>query len=447
MLRRRIQGVSLLAVVAVTAFGCGRIAQAETDPPPPVASEVLTPRSVLADKGLVGGPATASLPGHDRAKRAAAQIVLDWQRIALRTVFTETATPIPSASLYLGFTSLAVDDAVRTASGSGKASGEHGRASAVAAAAQAAHDVLAEYFPTAKAKLDADLATSLAAVPSGKAKASGIRVGQRAARDMIASRVGDGRGAAITYSKNPAPGVWQPPPPPGGMLLPWLGFVDPLVLRRSVRVDGPDPITSAAYAADFNEVKRIGSLVATDRSAHDTETARFFNFNAILQLHEALIRHLEESPLSLPRTARLFAAIDAATADALIQGWRLKYDYGYWRPFQAIPAADTDGNPATAADTNWAPLLTAPPYPDYVSGHALITGAFAGSVREFLGDDVPLLLRSTPPLAERRYSKLSAIEDDAFMARIWLGFHFRDAMDDGYQVAHTTARHVARQLG
>lgn len=207
-------------------------------------------------------------------------------------------------------------------------------------------------------------------------------------------------------------------------------------------------MTSAAYAADFNEVKRIGSKTAAeaDRSAHQTETALFFNANVVSQLHDALIRHLEESPLPLQRTAKLFATLDATTADAVIQGWRLKYDYGYWRPFQAIAAADTDGNPATTADPGWTPLAATPVYPDYVSGHAMVTGAFAATVRRFLGDDVELRLRSTPPLAERQYSSLSAIESDAFMARIWLGFHFRDAMDDGYQLARSTARQVAREL-
>ena len=55
-------------------------------------------------------------------------------------MFTEGATPVPAGPLYLGFTSLAVDDAVRTASG-------QPQVSAAAAAAVAAHDVLVAYFP------------------------------------------------------------------------------------------------------------------------------------------------------------------------------------------------------------------------------------------------------------------------------------------------------------
>ncbi len=134
--------------------------------------------------------------------------------------------------------------------------------------------------------------------------------------------------------------------------MPWLGFVKPLVLPKPVSVDGPDPIGSAAYAADFNEVKRVGSATSSERTAAQTDTANFFRVNPVLQLRQALLDHLASHPLSLAGTTRMFAALDAATADALIQAWRLKFDIGYWRPFQAIPAADTDGNDATTADRN-----------------------------------------------------------------------------------------------
>jgi hypothetical protein len=76
-------------------------------------------------------------------------IAQDWQRSALRTIFTEAATPIPSSAVYLGFTSLAVDDAVRTARG-------RRHISAAAAVAVAAHDVLVAYFPTSAGNLSAD---------------------------------------------------------------------------------------------------------------------------------------------------------------------------------------------------------------------------------------------------------------------------------------------------
>ena len=393
---------------------------------------VLASTSAALILGLVATPAAAGpTSGH-----ASPGVALFWQRIAQETVFP--TTPVPAGPLYLAFTSLAVDEAVRTAS-------KQRPASPAAAAAVAAHDVLVAYFPASVTALDAHLTTSLAAVPDGAAEEGGATIGRAAAAKMIASRVDDGRNAPIVYSRAPAPGVWQPGPT--GMAVPWLGFVKPLVVEEAVSVDGPDPISSAAYAADFDEVKRFGSVASTERTDTQTDTARFFSDNPVLQLRSALLGRLDKDPLSLAQTTRLFATLDAATADALIQSWRLKYDVGFWRPFQAIPAADTDGNDATTADAAWKPLLgTTPAYPDYVSGHACVVSAFTATVGPVLGDRVALDIKSAVTNSERTYRSLQALESDAFMARIWLGIHFRDAMEDGYGLGHVIGARVRSEL-
>ena len=64
--------------------------------------------AVLLASLLVGTPVTATAEGTAldqlRAEDSDASIALDWQRTALRTIFTEAATPVPSSALYLGFT-------------------------------------------------------------------------------------------------------------------------------------------------------------------------------------------------------------------------------------------------------------------------------------------------------------------------------------------------------
>jgi hypothetical protein len=378
----------------------------------------------------------------------ATSTVIDWQLISLRTVYTENATAPPIGTLYLGFTSLAIHDAVQKA--------KHRHASKGAAAAQAAHDVLLEYFPGSTANLATDLAVSLSAIPDSSKKARGVGIGQRVAERVIESREDDGRNdTTIVYSHPEGPGVWQPPAT--GMLGAWLGFTKPLVLRHPVKVDGPDRLNSRAYARDFKEVKRNGSSTQTD--AHKIAAATFFWFNSVVAYEKALAVYLGDHPQSAARTARLFAVINASMADAIRNVWRLKFDLGYWRPLQAIPGAGTDGNKRTRPDPTWTPLLATPllspptplatpPYPEYPSGHAVVTGTFAESVRLFLGDNVPLVLESQTPLydVDRSYDDLRDLEFDAFHARIWSGIHFRDAMQDGYRIAHKTVRRVANKL-
>jgi hypothetical protein len=345
------------------------------------------------------------------------------------------ATPIPAGVPILGFTSGAMYDAA-------KASVRRGHSSETAAVATAAHDVLAHYLPAAATALDTQLSTSLATVPDRRSKERGIRAGAAAAERMIERRSDDGYGdPTIHYSLPPGPGVWQPTPPATDMLVPWLGSLRPLVLHRLVKVDGPDPMTTTSYARDYDEVRTMGAATGSLRTPAQTATAQFFNSNSATMVGDALVRHLEQEPLGLLKTARLFAGIHGAMTDSVIAAWQLKRDVGFWRPSQAIAGAADDGNPMTQPQPGWTPLVPNPPYADYVSGHASVTAPALEMIRLTLGEDTSLELRSVngPP---RVYPNLSAIEYDAFHARIWGGLHFADAMDDGYQLGHETARRV-----
>ena len=236
---------------------------------------------------------------------------------------------------------------------------------------------------------------------------------------MIASRADDGFGdPQYVYALDGTqPGVSKPvgPPPAGGMLAPWLGHVDPLVLHRRVRVDGPPALTSKEWVRDFNEVKRVGSLTATGpHTARHQAVADFFYVNSVVSMERALVDYLRTHPMRLERAARMFAVMNASMADAVRNIWRLKLEVGFWRPAEAIVRAGEDGLDETVADANWKPFRATPPYSDYASGHANVTGTFAETARMFLGNHVPLTLESvpvappgvTPP--SRHYATLSS---------------------------------------
>jgi hypothetical protein len=312
--------------------------------------------------------------------------------------------------------------------------------------------VLVEYYPTSASDLDAALDASLAGVRDGPAEDRGALVGAQVAAELIADRADDGRNdASIVYDQPLEPGYWQPVgTPPVPMLAPWLGSVDPLVLDSLVPVDGPPDLTSDEYAADYHEVLELGSVDSTARTDFQTDTARFYNSNAAVMVSEGVVNMLEAEPLSLRRTAKLFARMHVAMTNAIIKAWELKRDVGFWRPFQAIAGWDTDDNPDTGPWTGstqpWTPLIPNPPYSDYTSGHASATSPAVQTLRMMLGEHTALTLHSYVTGTNRSYDDLSTIEYEAFHARIWGGLHFRDAMDDGYDMGHETARRVARQL-
>ena len=133
-----------------------------------------------------------------------------------------------------------------------------------------------------------------------------------------------------------------------------------------------------------------------------------------------------------------------ALADGYIGSFETKYFYNYWRPVTAIRQAGTDGNPNTSADPTWTPLVPTPPIPDHDSAHSVEGGAAAEVLRRFFGTDriafrtcsLTLAAGSTctdPAPVTRRYDSFSEAADENGLSRILVGFHFRNAVEDGIE--------------
>jgi len=240
------------------------------------------------------------------------------------------------------------------------------------------------------------------------------------------------------------------------MLAPWLGSVRPLFVSP-LPLSGPYPLASSAWAADYEEVRRIGSTTSEtsgQRTAAQSATALFFNTNTAMpdgitingatMVGDALIRYLEAHPVGILATTELFALIHSAITDSVICTWRAKWDVGFWRPFQAISGLYDDGNGGTTAQPGWAPLVANPNYSDYLSGHGALTSPQVEVVRHVFGEGAQLELRA--PTGTRTYPSLSALEFDSFHARMWGGLHYRKAMTDTYEMGHKTATLVMAAL-
>jgi hypothetical protein len=263
--------------------------------------------------------------------------------------------------------------------------------------------------------LDNDYNAYLAALPDGTRKKHGISVGQLVAQTVLALRANDGRDCNTTLTDlnppAPGPGVWQPNPPtvPGQQPPPVLGLclpgMRPLALHSvsQFRPGPPIALTSPEYVADFNQIKKLGGIVSTSRTSEQTTQVRFWTDHDIRQWNDGLLRLAAARGLDLVQTARMLARAHVAGGDAVIACFDAKYHYWFWRPYRAIPQADTDNNPATDADPNWQPLgeppLGTPNHPEYPSGHAChrrliplaqvrlyVGGAARGTGRRVCGD-------------------------------------------------------------
>jgi PAP2 superfamily len=322
-------------------------------------------------------------------------------------------------------------------------------ASLEAAAAKAAHDTLAWLYPTHKPDFDRFLAADLVGIPPGLAR-QGVEIGQAVAQQIVAWRSTDGSATPLPYSVGSGPGAWQPTAstPPAGTQ--W-GYVTPFCITSDSAYRPPPPpaLDSDQYTAAFNEVKELGALNSTTRTAEQSQIARIWygfpgTFTAPAYWNQIAQGISQRYGNSLVQDARLFALINLAQADASFAVWDAKYTFNFWRPVTAIRAADTDGNDATAPDATWAPFLSTPNHPSYISGHSGLSSAAAAVLAGFFGtDNISFDFTSDSlPGATRHYTSFSQALQECGDSRIYSGIHWRFDCDVAQGIGTTVGDYV-----
>ena len=404
------------------------------------------------------------------AQATQADAVTDWNEITLTAV--TAGRPGPIGMVDVALVQVAVHDAVQAL--------EHrfepyhaeievsrevrAKASRSAAVAAAAHDTLAALYPAQAASLDATYFTYLA--DKGLSGDPGIAVGQQVALRIIPLRRANPDPLPPPFLGSAVVGTWRPtdsllgsPPSPAPfspMAAPWMADFDPFTLTSSTRFRAAPPpaLTSARYARDYNEVKTLGAFANSGRTAEQTDLAYFYSDNTPALWNRALRGIANRYLRRTGDSARLMALANLATADAVITAWDSKRHYAFWRPVTAIHEGDADGNPATAGDVSWQPLINTPNYPDYTSGANIVTGAMTRTLQLYFGTDrVPFDVESRAPQAIRKirtYYRFSDAAEDMVEARILLGIHFRfadtAARAQGRRVADWTVNHFLLPL-
>ena len=400
-----------------------------------------------------------AMPAHPVAATGEAPAaVLDWNVNATTAIVTVAKQPPQSAILSFAMVQGAVYDAVNAIAGGYQpylaSPAANGTESKAAAAGAAAHDVLVALFPAQTTTLDAQLASTLAGIVGGAAKTGGVTIGQSAAAAMIAARTHDGRFGPSVAMPSTIPGKWRPTLPAFAVEpASWVANVKPFLLPRGdlFRSDGPNALTSAAYAADFNEVKAIGSATSTTRTADQTDAAIWWQDHGVALWNRILRNIIVGQQLDITGAARMLAMADLAGADGAISCWNDKYYWNFWRPITAIREAATDGNPATVADPTWTPLLATPAFPDHPSGHSCVSGAIVNTLQAFFGTDkIAFSAFSNNSHTTRSFARLSLALKEVLDARVWAGIHFRTADIQGsvigLKVSHYLVKHYFAPL-
>jgi hypothetical protein len=230
---------------------------------------------------------------------------------------------------------------------------------------------------------------------------------------------------------------------------PWVGNVRPFLLNSpsQFRTAGPNSLGSAQWVTDYNEVKLLGRVNSAARDATMTHNAIYWQTaGGPVMLWNSVARDLTEDPkygIDFGESARLFAIMNLASADAGINCWNDKYYWDFWRPWNAIPG--DDGNPLTAQDTTWTALITAP-YPEHPSGHLCLDGAMLRVLQMVFGQGtVPFSVTSSrfPADPPRQFNSFAEPLAEITEARIWAGLHFRTADIQGKALGLNVAEYAA----
>jgi hypothetical protein len=397
---------------------------------------------------LGAGAGVLAQPGDPAPRPVPPEPVARWNEAALAAVKAER-TPPPVAARNLAVVHVAMYDAVALAGGEYRPFYTALRAPAGAdpraAAAVAAHRALAGLYPDRLDQFDAALDDTLDHIPEGSAKSRGITLGQAVAEKVLAWRAGDAKvSARHSYKSRTEAGRWRPTP--SGFaepLLPGWGNVACFAVTdpAEFRPPGPPALDSDAYAASLRSVRALGSTTSTTRTKEQTEIAYFWadgegtvtppgHWNRIAQSVAA------GRKLDLAETARLFALLNVAMADAAMVCWDCKFRFDFWRPVTA----------AREIDPTWTPLLPTPPFPSYTSGHSSFSSAAAAALANFFGTDAVKFTSTSDglPGVTRTFDSFSAAAEEAGVSRIYGGIHWDFDNSDGLACGRKLAEEVAR---
>jgi membrane-associated phospholipid phosphatase len=406
----------------------------------------------------VPGSAQASTRPVSGASVASADVVVSWNRTMVDALL---ATPTaPQTSSRMGaIVQVAVFDAVNgitrqytqyRSDAIGKTP-PHG-ASSAAAAVGAAYTALVALIPSQQGMFDAQLAATLATNRT-RSVARGFAWGQTVANAILALRSNDGFTTTLAPWSPLALPAWQPTLPSfAGPVFRQFATMTPWVMTSSSQfLPAPPPaLTSSQYTQDFNEVKALGSLTSSTRTADQTALAEFWagKFDTVTTMWNRVADSLAvRHDRSLTENARLFALMNVAMADAVIAVWNAKNTYNTWRPITAIAYGGVYDSTGASPDPSWRPLLSTPAHQEYPSGHSGVSSAAAAVLASFFGNKTHFTASSDgvpgATITVRSFSSFSAAVAEVTVARIAAGFHFRFACEAAVHVGNEIAGYAA----
>jgi Protein of unknown function (DUF3455)/PAP2 superfamily len=358
---------------------------------------------------------------------AQADVVTDWNTKAGELI-VEAKLGTPPANRVMAIVQTAVHEAVNNAS-----LRQPGDTALDAAVAAANRVTLSKLIPAQEASITHAYQAALAKLADGPAKAAGIAAGEQAAAAVLARRTDDGTATPERYRPHTTAGSYVPTSAVAASQWParkpWL-----LASAAQFRPGPPPALTSVVWARDYDEVKTLGAKASKQRSAEQTEVARFWDYS-LPPIYHGVVRSVANTPgRSVAQNARLFATVTQAMDDAMIAVFDAKYHYNFWRPVTAIRNGESDGNSATQAEAGWASFIESPLHPEYPSAHSILAATLGTILQAEVGNAKLPVLSTSSPTAQgttRRWTRIDDFMTEVAYSRVWGGIHYRTSGEVG----------------
>ncbi|HYE56646.1 MAG TPA: vanadium-dependent haloperoxidase, partial [Chitinophagaceae bacterium] len=147
----------------------------------------------------------------------------------------------------------------------------------------------------------------------------------------------------------------------------------------------------------------------------------------------------KQANLDLSRSVMLYTLVACSLHDAFVVCWDEKFRSNRLRPETAINRL---------IDEKWKPLLQTPPFPEYTSGHSVISTVTAELLTHFLGDGFSFTdtTETYIGLPSRQFTSFRQAADEACISRLYGGIHFRDAIENGREQGRRIAAFILGKL-
>ncbi|MBF9252295.1 vanadium-dependent haloperoxidase [Pontibacter sp. 172403-2] len=255
------------------------------------------------------------------------------------------------------------------------------------------------------------------------------------------------------------PDVWQPTAPDYATAIePHWNMIRPFVMDSAAafRPDVPVPFDSAASSAFYNEAQKVYKLV---KSIDEEKLliARFWDDNPNVSYTKGHVTYfkqkltppghwvsianyaIKQNKLSMMESAETYVLVTTALSDGFISCWDTKFKYNSIRPVTYINRY---------IDEDWEPILQTPPFPEFPSGHSVISAAVATVLTHEFGDsfaftDSSQMAIGLPP---RKFSSFNEAAVEVGNSRVYGGIHFFPACDLGAEQGKAIGNNVLSRL-